>query len=361
MFWDAAKDRSLWKVLLKTPKNSEMDWNDLSNKYEVPLTFLLQQAAYLYDRQFSQVRAQLRRVGASKSSTTSPIPGTESGGGEAMVRTGSTGQPQVASRATTGREATGQESGESAYKTTAGRTAAPPIGPNASASAAAAQLQSRYVPRASPRPAKAELHRRSMSPLASTSRPSTATNAHPSAAMPSSIVSSDGDESSSDSSLPMQSRLLRRPPRRPRSSDDEEIHDAPTFLPFTDSGRAAPRKQASASTLRDSPGQIARHRISNEKIRNSQTSDSSASSTAQHHPVSHRDPRYPRAVNAGSGMPPVPRRTAELAGRSPQSTGNGQTSRRESDRAPSMGSSFSDLEGEKTEVDFATLSKANKT
>ena len=268
-----------------------------------------------------------------------------------MVRTGSIGQPQAASRGTTSREVAGQESEESAYKTTAGRTAAPPIGRNTSATAAA-QLQSRYVPRASPRPAKAELHRRSMSPLASTSRPSTATNAHPSAASPSSIVSSDGDEFSSDSNLPMQSRLLRRPPRRPRSSDDdEEVDDAPTFLPFTDPGRAAPRKQASAATLRDSPGQIARHRTSNEKIRNSQTSDSSASSTAQHHPVSHRDQKQPRAVNAGTGMPPVPRRTAELAGRSPQSTGNGQTPGRESDGAPSMGSSFSDLDGEQTKVD----------
>lgn len=361
MFWDAAKDRSLWKVLLKTPKNSEMDWNDLANKYEVPLTFLLQQAAYLYDRQFSQVRAQLRRVGASKSSTASPIPGTESGGGEAMVRTGSTGQPQATSRAITSREVTGQEGEESAYKTTAGRTGAPPIGRNTSVTTTT-QLQSRYVPRASPRPAKAELHHRSMSPLAPNCRPSTATNARPSAVSPSSVVSSDEDESSYDSNLPMQSRLLRRPPRRPRSSDDEEeLDEAPTFLPFTDPGRVAPRKQASAATLRDSPGQIARHRTSNEEIRNSQTSDSSASSTAQHHPVSHRDPKYPRAVNAGTGMPPVPRRTAELAGRSPQSTGNGQTPGRESDGAPSMGSSFSDLDGEQTGIDVSTLYKANKT
>lgn len=278
-----------------------------------------------------------------------------------MDRTGSIGQPQAASCGNTSREVAGQESEESAYKTTAGRTTAPPTGRKTSATAVA-QLQSRYVPRASPRPAKLDLHRRSMSPLASTSRPSTATNGNPSAASPSSTVSSDGDESSSDSNLPMQSRLLRRPPRRPRSSDDEEeVADAPTFLPFTDPGRAAPWKQTSVATLRDSPGQIARNRSSNEKIRNSQTSDSSASSTTQHHPVSHRDPKHPRAVNAGTGMPPVPRRTAELVSRSQQSTGNGQTPRRESDGAPSMGSSFSDLDGEQTKVDVPTLSTANIT
>ena len=276
-----------------------------------------------------------------------------------MVRTGSIGQPQTASRGTTSREVARQESEESAYETTAFRTAAPPNGRDTSATAAA-QLQSRYVPRASPKPAKADLHRQSASPLASTSKPSTATNAHPSATSQSSIVSSDGDESSSDSNLPIQSRLLRRPPRRIRSSDDEEVDDTPTFLPFTDPGRAAPRKQASAATLRDSPGQIVRHRTSNEKIRNSQTSDSSASSTAQHHPVSHRDPKHPRAVNAGTGMSSVPRRTAELADRSPQSTGNGQTPGRESDGAPSVGSSFSDLDGEQTKVNVSTLSKANK-
>lgn len=276
-----------------------------------------------------------------------------------MVRAGSIGQPQTASRGITSRKVAGQESEESAYETTAFRTAAPPNGRSTSATAAA-QLQSRYVPRASPRPAKADLHRQSASPLASTSRPSTATNAHPSATSPSSMVCSDGDESSSDSNLPIQSRLLRRPPWRPCSSDDEEVDDTPTFLPFADPGRAAPRKQASASTLRDSP-QIVRHGTSNEKIRNSQTSDSSASSTAQHHPVSHRDQKHGRAVNAGTGMSSVPRGTAELAGRSPQSTRNGQTLGRESDGAPSVGSSFSDLDGEQTKVDVSTLSKANKT
>jgi len=77
----------------------------------------------------------------------------------------------------------------------------------------------------------------------------------------------------------------------------------------------------------------------------SQTSDSSASSTAQKHPVSHRD-RDARHARLLSGTGPVPRRTAELAGRSPQSKGKGVAQGRESDGTPSMGSSFSDLDGE---------------
>lgn len=326
-------------MLLKTSHNSDRDWQDLANKYEVPLTFLLQQAAYLYDRQVSQVRAQLRRVGASKSSMASPVPGVD-GGGEPMTRTTS-GQQQVLGRALQGRDAASQEAEDDAKKSAAGRIVAPPISRNTSATAAA-QLQSRIMPRASPKPAKDELHRRSMSP-SSNKKPSPALSSRPTVALPSSIDSSDGEESSSDSNLPMQSRLLRRPPRRFLSSDEEEGDASPTFLPFNDQSRAAPRKQASAATLRDSPRQDSRLKNSEEQINRSQTSDSSASSTAQQHPLSHRD--QGSGTNAGVGMAPVPRRTAELAGRRPQSTGNEEMAGRESKRAPSMGSSFSDLDG----------------
>lgn len=327
-------------MLLKTSQNSDRDWQDLANKYEVPLTFLLQQAAYLYDRQVSQVRAQLRRVGAPKSSTASPIPGIESFA-EPVTRTTFAGQRQAVARASQGRDAAAQEAEDDGNKSAAGRAGAPPISNNTSAMAAV-QLQSRYMPRPNPKTAKAELYRRSMSPLAK-NRPSTAGNSHPPVASAPSMGSSDGEESSSDSNLPLQSRLLRRPPRRIMSSDEEEVDASPTFLPFIDQSRPAPRKQASAATLRDSPHQSSRRGNSDEKIIRSQTSDSSASSTAQQHPVSHRD--RGKVTNASVGMAPVPRRTAELAGRSSQSNGNGQTAGRESDGAPSMSSSFSDLDG----------------
>lgn len=59
------------------------------------LPFLLQQAAWLYERQLSQVKAQLRKV--SKPSLTAPSPkpssvyGSGVAGGHAMARTGSGG------------------------------------------------------------------------------------------------------------------------------------------------------------------------------------------------------------------------------------------------------------------------------
>lgn len=67
-----------------------------ADKFEVSQSFLLQQAAWLYERQLSQVRAQMRKVGASRQSATpSPAPGSASAsviGGHAMKRAGSGGK-----------------------------------------------------------------------------------------------------------------------------------------------------------------------------------------------------------------------------------------------------------------------------
>lgn len=67
-----------------------------AGRFQVPLPFLLQQAAWLYERQLSQVRAQMRKVGKSGTSNTgAPTSGSASGtgtpGGQQMKRGGSTG------------------------------------------------------------------------------------------------------------------------------------------------------------------------------------------------------------------------------------------------------------------------------
>ncbi|KAI5302111.1 hypothetical protein KEM56_001027 [Ascosphaera pollenicola] len=64
--WNAAKDNALWKVLSR-PTGQDIDWKALADHFNVSLPFLLQQAAWLYDRQLSQVRAQVRRVGTKSS------------------------------------------------------------------------------------------------------------------------------------------------------------------------------------------------------------------------------------------------------------------------------------------------------
>ncbi len=64
-----------------------------AEQFDVTLPFLLQQAAWLYERQLSQVRAQMRKVNTKHSVAPSPVPGSVSGsataGGHATRRAGS--------------------------------------------------------------------------------------------------------------------------------------------------------------------------------------------------------------------------------------------------------------------------------
>jgi hypothetical protein len=111
--WDAIKDRALWKIISSSSSN-DLDWEALSTRFDVPLSFLLQQAAWLYERHFEGMKKQMQRLGVS--GTPSPIPqssprpgddeatagsGTASGeasgvGGVAMERKASRGK-QVSS------------------------------------------------------------------------------------------------------------------------------------------------------------------------------------------------------------------------------------------------------------------------
>ena len=72
-----------------------------AEQFDVSLPFLLQQAAWLYERQLSQVRAQLRKVSKPASTGTSPtlgsIAGSTTAGGQAMKRGGSGGNLMIAS------------------------------------------------------------------------------------------------------------------------------------------------------------------------------------------------------------------------------------------------------------------------
>ncbi|KAJ9498641.1 hypothetical protein H2202_005827 [Exophiala xenobiotica] len=101
--WSAVKESALWNIISRQAKGNEIDWRSLSEQFEVSQSFLLQQAAWLYERQLSQVRAQMRRVGSRQSATPSPIPGSVSAsmvGGQAMKRAGSGGS-RVPSRLST--------------------------------------------------------------------------------------------------------------------------------------------------------------------------------------------------------------------------------------------------------------------
>lgn len=105
--WDAAKDKALWKLISKASNTKELDWEAMSNEFDVSLPFLLQQAAWLYERRFEGMKAQMKRLGqgvgggpdgsmpkqaedAAHLSTGGG--GGGSSGGVAMARTGSRGQ-----------------------------------------------------------------------------------------------------------------------------------------------------------------------------------------------------------------------------------------------------------------------------
>ena len=97
--WDSVKDKALWKLISKASNSKELDWEGMSARFDVSLSFLLQQAAWLYERHFEGMRAQMKRLGVSSgvpSGTVTPAPegGVKVDGSDGVVmqRTGSKGR-----------------------------------------------------------------------------------------------------------------------------------------------------------------------------------------------------------------------------------------------------------------------------
>ncbi|KAK8929341.1 Autophagy-related protein 29 [Metarhizium anisopliae] len=153
---------------------------------------------------------------------------------------------------------------------------------------------------------------------------------------------SSSNESSDEESSPAQSRIIRRPPRFQQQEaaktypDDGDDELEPAFQPFQASDQPG---QDLASTLKGDGRASGRRNHKNpmrEYLHQSQTSDDSSTGSPTAIP-------RPKSKESKIPGPLSPRRTAELAGRSP--SGKGKASSREgSDGTPSMGSSFSDLD-----------------
>ena len=64
--WDSIKDEALWKLIFSgsTPKKN-IDWEAMSEKFDVSLPFLLQQAAWLSERHLQSMRRQVMRMGGA--------------------------------------------------------------------------------------------------------------------------------------------------------------------------------------------------------------------------------------------------------------------------------------------------------
>ncbi|CDF44005.1 hypothetical protein BofuT4P101000005001 [Botrytis cinerea T4] len=318
--WDAGKDKALWKILLKAPKNSDVD----STKFEVTLPFLLQQVAWLYERQFSQVREQMRKATVSKGSLApSPVPDStsEAAGGEEMKRTGSGGGGPRIQSSLSNRKSTPFSKNDGSVPNTPNRVMAPPFSRTSSRETT---VQSRTFVAPSSRPTQATTNRRSLSPKQRSRPPSLAID-HPPRNSPQPAQLSSPEDSSDDDAYPFQSTLLnKRFPSIKKTNKDPSSDDELAFLPTP---------QDPSATLRGVPPNPSRRTPAHPKKLlpvESQTSDSSTSSSAPIVNKRHND-------LSGGGRRPMtgplsPRRTTELQ------------SERSDGGTPSMGSSFSDLD-----------------
>lgn len=384
-------------MITRTPHSSNLQNSAISGtgwsshtpcraaRFEAPFDFLTQQVAYLHHRHDSQVRATLRMAPAAVRATAvqSPVSGSDSA--TAMVKTasgqGQSGRPRAPSQLSLRQDSPAFKNdaslpntprGGSTSSAAFGGTPRPAAsrgasgGPSAQASgpsSAAGSLRLRTgMKPPSPRIQPARQRFSSLND-ASPSTPVARLAADPAYSHPAS-PSSDG--SSDQSSSPAQSRVIRRPPRflQPQTNDrdgaeaflsevDDEVQ--PAFLPYQskppseDDGSEGSNTQYSdpSATLRGDPREFAANaarRLQNvtggdrnrgkgkgkgeAHVRHrSGASDSSGSSAPTRNTSDQKNPSNPLS----------PRRTAELKGKG--------LSREGSDGAPSMGSSFSDLDG----------------
>ena len=354
--WNASKDRALWDILYRAEKGREVDWHGLASQFDVTLPFLLQQAAWLYERQLSQVRAQLRKVSKPSSVGNSLAPGSASSsavaGGQAMVRAASGGSRVPSSLSNRPRERSGSHGEGSAVdmppparihqmsRNSSTSTVSQARKPSPSTHPRSSQeIQSSFANTSRNR----EGSRRSVeaSPKqqsASLARPTT----------PSVKADDSSTSSSSDSENPApvsQSRAFMRRPRYTTSkaplhplSDADEDEDSPPFLPFSDVKRADPLPASDPSATLRVPAEtsLSRRPASDnlakpERPPHQQIHSSSSSAQSQPSSSAQSQPQSRQGWPAQTPLSTLSPRQRRIA-------------REGSEGTPSMGSSFSDLD-----------------
>ncbi|KAK0633598.1 hypothetical protein B0T14DRAFT_507331 [Immersiella caudata] len=349
--WDEIKSERLWGIISE-PK-ADINWHDLAAQFDVTVEFLLQMATYLTERHTSQLKAQMRRAATahgSNSNAPSPVPGAEPANPflpEAIRRTGSAAGRAPSTLSV--RKDTTLPQNEAAVSAGPSGKISLPLRPQVSRNSSAGTAiptQGQIAAKAAARTSDG-LRRRGPVLGISTAQPIAGPVREGNETQLSSPVASTSPSDSSDES-PAQSHIIRRPPRfHPADGpddDDDEDEAEPAFLPFQPQQESTITSGSSGhdmgATLRGNVRDLGRRPLRDvkgkDRIHQSQTSDSSTSSAAM-------VPRQPTRGDLAIPGPLSPRRTAELAGRSPVGKGKG-VSREGSDGTPSMGSSFSDLD-----------------
>ncbi|KAL8873833.1 MAG: hypothetical protein Q9174_000762 [Haloplaca sp. 1 TL-2023] len=327
-----------------------------AEQFNVHLSFLLQQAAWLYDRQLSQVKAQLRKVNKPSLNAVSPTPGSVSGsaitGGHAMARTGSGGSRVPSSLAIRQRE----------RPISQGEASNPGFSPSshrARVSRSSSTSTVYQVQKGSPTITQQPLAETPSLVMPTAGRmhdgsykaPDAAKEVISAASQIMASSSSKADESTSSSSsesetaapLSRSRAYMRRPrPSNPKpplgplsDNDEQDDADSPPFLPFSDAKAAAkpsePRSDPSA-TLR-----MAKRNIPTRTYTAPQPPLNSSSSSAHSQP-----PKPTRAISHNPTSPHRANMTEPASALSPRQ--RRVTGKDGSEGTPSMGSSFSDLD-----------------
>lgn len=352
--WDLDKDRDLWKIIANTPAIGSLDWSEVAAEFQVPLPFILQQAAWLYQRHMENVREQMRKVGAS----TVASPGA---GGQPSTTASQAKRLSIGGRTPSSLSVRSKESPLPRASEFIPTETVRPAGPSRTPSTntitqsrmnTVAQPPSPRQPlqssfRSSMPPPRAPVRR--MDTLASETDGTRASSPSPPA--------SSSSSSSSESEGPIRrSKILRKPQGRLQSQkkpglstlDDEEASssdDTPIFSTVRSKG-TEPANDSAETSSAPSPAEkdrgIPRGPKGKGKVLQPLSSSASSESSASRLPSGEtqargKQPRIPDALS--------PRHRAELArlhlGGRRVSGKNGQGS----DGTPSMGSSFSDLDG----------------
>ncbi|KAF1830167.1 hypothetical protein BDW02DRAFT_573306 [Decorospora gaudefroyi] len=368
--WDAEKDRQLWKVISKSSKTSDLNWVELADKFQVPPTFLLQQAAWLYERHLDHVRNQMKKVSISNANP-SPSPAGGSTltavGGVAMRRGGSAGSGAgrtTSALAGRSRDSPSLRGGEVV-------TPAPPLSRTPSTNTITQSRTYTQAParklstRSTQRPTLTS--RKSEDPPPSSAAPRL-NNRNEDADSPDIPASSDSSSSSlSDTDHPAhRSQLFKRPPRfqqkrtRELSTFEEgdgtqEIDDSgshETSLPFAGAAKTQPSSSKYAQDTQFRAGDKPEQKVlqtdrtrtappTRQKSIDVQSVDTTETASSM---TSSGDALTGPQSAAKSPISPASNHRAEL-GRLSSPRRTGARSRKEgSEGTPSMGSSFSDID-----------------
>ncbi|KAK3707246.1 hypothetical protein LTR37_012247 [Vermiconidia calcicola] len=361
--WDSSKDKALWKVVsaISTSKQ-DPDWDAISLRFDVPLPFLLQQAAWLYERHFEGMRKQMAKLSVAGAAGTGSgsasvqqsaverdvnTPAVEIGGAETLRRPSKDLQrpPSITTQKLSARphgENFSSPSTPKEHRPGVSRTPSAATVTQSRLSSSSARQILQAAPRA-PSGATGQSSRRHE--LASSHEESEE-----------SALGHDGaSESNSGDDAPAahRSQLVRRPPigKKPAmdtlssdgdAEDDEEDDDSGGYLPFA----SKPTKEDLVATLRDSPNRQstkAPHQMAHTKSKTKEPpppSESSASSASSAQPTQSSNRPSAKTADTSNNRPgPLsPKYKAELEKLSPRYRKSG------SEGSPSIGSSFSDLD-----------------